>query len=46
LKLGKVVGETDFRLDNFTWNASTSDGTTVRLPRQLIYRKRRRKYGT
>lgn len=36
LKLGKVVGEPTAGWIIFTWNASTFDGTTVRLPRQLI----------
>jgi C-terminal processing protease CtpA/Prc len=36
LKLGKVVGEPTAGWIIFTWNASTFDGTTVRLPRQLV----------
>jgi len=36
LKLGKVVGEPTSGWIIFTWNAATFDGTTVRLPRQLI----------
>jgi tricorn protease len=36
LKLGKVIGEPTAGWIIFTWNASTFDGTTVRLPRQLI----------
>jgi tricorn protease len=36
LKLGKVVGEPTAGWIIFTWNANTFDGTTVRLPRQLI----------
>ena len=36
LKLGKVVGEPTAGWIIFTWNASTFDGTTVRLPRQRI----------
>ena len=36
LKLGKVVGEPTAGWIIFTWNAQTFDGTTVRLPRQLI----------
>lgn len=36
LKIGKVVGEPTAGWIIFTWNASTFDGTTVRLPRQLI----------
>ncbi len=36
LKLGKVVGEPTAGWIIFTWNAAAFDGTTVRLPRQLI----------
>lgn len=36
LKLGKIVGEPTAGWIIFTWNAQTFDGTTVRLPRQLI----------
>lgn len=36
LKLGKVVGEPTAGWIIFTWNTQTFDGTTVRLPRQLI----------
>jgi tricorn protease len=36
LKIGKVVGEPTAGWIIFTWNANTFDGTTVRLPRQLI----------
>jgi C-terminal processing protease CtpA/Prc len=36
LKLGKVVGEPTAGWIIFTWNATTFDGTTVRLPRQLV----------
>jgi len=36
LKLGKIVGEPTSGWIIFTWNAATFDGTTVRLPRQLI----------
>lgn len=36
LKLGKIVGEPTAGWIIFTWNAATFDGTTVRLPRQLI----------
>jgi Tol biopolymer transport system component len=36
LKLGKVVGEPTSGWIIYTWNANTYDGTTVRLPRQLI----------
>lgn len=36
LKIGKVVGEPTAGWIIFTWNASTFDGTTVRLPRQMI----------
>ncbi len=36
LKLGKVVGEPTSGWIIFTWNATTFDGTTVRLPRQMI----------
>ena len=36
LKLGKVVGEPTAGWIVFTWNAATFDGTTVRLPRQLV----------
>lgn len=36
LKLGKVVGEPTAGWIIFIWNANTFDGTTVRLPRQLI----------
>jgi C-terminal processing protease CtpA/Prc len=36
MKLGKVVGEPTASWIIYTWNASTFDGTTVRLPRQLI----------
>ena len=36
LKLGKVVGEPTAGWIIYTWNAQLFDGTTVRLPRQLI----------
>jgi Tol biopolymer transport system component len=36
LKLGKVVGEPTAGWIIFTWNVTTFDGTTVRLPRQLV----------
>ena len=36
LKLGKVVGEPTSGWIIFTWNATLFDGTTFRLPRQLI----------
>ncbi len=36
LKLGKVVGEPTAGWIIFTWNTQTFDGTTIRLPRQLI----------
>jgi len=36
LKLGKVVGEPTAGWIIYTWNAGLFDGTTVRLPRQLI----------
>lgn len=36
LKLGKVVGEPTSGWIIYTWNAQLFDGTTVRLPRQLI----------
>ena len=36
LKLGKIVGEPTAGWIIFTWNSQTFDGTTVRLPRQLI----------
>jgi C-terminal processing protease CtpA/Prc len=36
LKLGKVVGEPTAGWIVFTWNVTTFDGTTVRLPRQLV----------
>lgn len=36
LKLGKVVGEPTSGWIIFTWNAQLFDGTTFRLPRQLI----------
>jgi C-terminal processing protease CtpA/Prc len=36
LKLGKVVGEPTAGWIIFTWNTTTFDGTTVRLPRQLV----------
>ncbi len=36
LKLGKVVGEATSGWIIFTWNASLFEGTTLRLPRQLI----------
>lgn len=36
LKLGKIVGEPTAGWIIFTWNATTFDGTTIRLPRQLI----------
>ncbi|MGI9035140.1 MAG: S41 family peptidase, partial [Pyrinomonadaceae bacterium] len=36
LKLGKTVGEPTAGWIIFTWNAQVFDGTTVRLPRQLI----------
>ena len=36
LKLGKVVGEPTAGWIIFTWNVNLFDGTTFRLPRQLI----------
>ncbi len=36
LKLGKVVGEPTAGWIIFTWNTNLFDGTTFRLPRQLI----------
>ena len=36
LKLGKVIGEPTAGWIIYTWNAQLFDGTTVRLPRQLI----------
>ena len=36
LKIGKTVGEPTAGWIIFTWNTQTFDGTTVRLPRQLI----------
>jgi Tol biopolymer transport system component/C-terminal processing protease CtpA/Prc len=36
LKLGKVVGEPTAGWIIFTWDATTFDGTTVRLPRQQV----------
>ncbi len=36
LKLGKVVGEPTSGWIIYTWNANLFDGTTFRLPRQLI----------
>ncbi len=36
LKLGKVVGEPTSGWIIYTWNVTTFDGTTVRLPRQLV----------
>jgi Tol biopolymer transport system component/C-terminal processing protease CtpA/Prc len=36
LKLGKVVGEPTAGWIIYTWNVQLFDGTTVRLPRQLI----------
>lgn len=36
LKLGKIVGEPTAGWIIYTWNAGAFDGTTVRLPRQLI----------
>lgn len=36
LKLGKVVGEPTSGWIIYTWNAGLFDGTTFRLPRQLI----------
>jgi tricorn protease len=36
LKLGKVVGEPTSGWIIYTWNANLFDGTTLRLPRQLI----------
>ncbi len=36
LKIGKVVGEPTAGWIIFTWNTTTFDGTTVRLPRQMI----------
>ncbi len=36
LKLGKVVGEPTSGWIIYTWNSGLYDGTTVRLPRQLI----------
>ncbi|MGB2751102.1 MAG: LpqB family beta-propeller domain-containing protein [Pyrinomonadaceae bacterium] len=36
LKLGKVVGEPTSGWIIFTWNTNLFDGTTIRLPRQLI----------
>jgi tricorn protease len=36
LKLGKVVGEPTAGWIIYTWNSGLFDGTTIRLPRQLI----------
>jgi C-terminal processing protease CtpA/Prc len=36
LKLGKVVGEPTSGWIIYTWNAGLFDGTTIRLPRQLV----------
>jgi C-terminal processing protease CtpA/Prc len=36
LKLGKVVGEPTSGWIIYTWNANLFDGTTFRLPRQLV----------
>lgn len=36
LKLGKVVGEPTAGWIVFTWNVNLFDGTTLRLPRQLV----------
>lgn len=36
LKLGKVVGEPTSGWIIYTWNSQLFDGTTVRLPRQLV----------
>lgn len=36
LKLGKVIGEPTSGWIIYTWNAQLFDGTTIRLPRQLI----------
>ncbi len=36
LKLGKVVGEPTAGWIIFTWNANLFDGTTLRLPRQMV----------
>jgi C-terminal processing protease CtpA/Prc len=36
LKLGKVVGEPTAGWIIFTWNTNLFDGTTLRLPRQLV----------
>jgi C-terminal processing protease CtpA/Prc len=36
LKLGKVVGEPTAGWIIYTWNTQLFDGTTIRLPRQLI----------
>ncbi len=36
LKIGKIVGEPTAGWIIFTWNAATFDGTSIRLPRQLI----------
>jgi Tol biopolymer transport system component/C-terminal processing protease CtpA/Prc len=36
LKLGKVVGEPTAGWIIYTWNVGLFDGTTIRLPRQLI----------
>jgi len=36
LKLGKVVGEPTAGWIIYTWNANLFDGTTFRLPRQLV----------
>jgi C-terminal processing protease CtpA/Prc len=36
LKLGKVVGEPTSGWIIYTWNTTLFDGTTIRLPRQLI----------
>jgi Tol biopolymer transport system component len=36
LKLGKIVGEPTAGWIIFTWNAALFDGTTIRLPRQLV----------
>jgi C-terminal processing protease CtpA/Prc len=36
LKLGKVIGEPTSGWIIYTWNTTLFDGTTLRLPRQLI----------
>lgn len=36
LKIGKTIGEPTAGWIIFTWNATTFDGTAVRLPRQLV----------